>query len=220
MLKKNRKLLVIAMVVVLAFGAFAAYFTSTDTATNTWTVGQVKIDLVEPEYDESDTEDITPNQELPKDPQIVNEGVNDAFVFIKVEIPKADVIVADQDGTKGAKAVQELFAYEWDDAWTLVDSDTSGANSNTYILAYGGDDACTALANGNTTTPVFKDGKITFVNVIEGQDLELSTLTIPVEAYAIQTTDLTAADVKAPADVWDIVSTQTPVATEDYVDFN
>ena len=51
----KRKILAIAMslciVAILAVGASLAYFTDTDNATNTFTVGNVKIDLIEQERD-------------------------------------------------------------------------------------------------------------------------------------------------------------------------
>lgn len=237
MVKKNRKNLIIvaALVVVMALGGVTAYFTSTDDATNVWTVGKVKIDLQEESYDSTDEsvrEDIVPNSEYAKDPKVKNTGINDAFVFIKFSMPKDNVIVADQDGTRQTNKLQELFDYDINDGWTLVTSDTSAADVNTYVYAYGTADKCTALAADKTTSVLFKNasgdqienkgavGIITFKNVIEGQGLEESTLKIPVEAYAIQTTDLGTSNTTKPSKVWEILYNQTnPDTVDDLTDY-
>lgn len=65
----KRRILAIAMslciVAILAVGASLAYFTSTDEATNTFTVGNVKIDLIEEERDgNGGTKPFTQNKKL------------------------------------------------------------------------------------------------------------------------------------------------------------
>lgn len=204
--KTKKKLLVAcAVAAIMVIGGASAYFTATDSAENTWTIGNVAIDLQEPNYDESDTSDITPNQELDKDPQVQNTGTNDAFVFVKFSIPKADVATAAADGTPNESEVQELFNYSINEGWSLVSS-SEGENSNTYVYAYAADGACTALAAEATTPVLFTDGKITFKNIIEGQ--LGNTVVIPVNAYAIQTTDITADDSDDPSEVWAVLSGQ------------
>lgn len=65
----KRRILAIAMslciVAILAVGASLAYFTSTDSKTNTFTVGNVKIQLIEKERDgNGGTKDFTQNKKL------------------------------------------------------------------------------------------------------------------------------------------------------------
>lgn len=241
MLKKNKKNFVIALalIAIMAIGGIAAYFTSTDQATNTWTVGKIKIDLTEPQYDENNEEEaknMTPNKEIHKDPQITNTGNNSAYVFMKVTIPKANVMVANQDGTRQQAEVQELFDYQWNDGWYVVSVDESEAKYNTYVVAYASKDACTSLAENAKTPVLFKNaagnqidtpnevGIITFKNVIEGQGLEETVLTIDVKAFAIQTADLGTENVTSPSEVWSILSKQTNETTvsslKDYFQFN
>ncbi len=205
----KRTTMVMAVAVLLMIGAVSAYFTATDNVTNRWTVGNVDIELQEPQYDASEDErtDIVPNKDLAKDPQIRNTGSNDAFVFIKVTVPKADVIVAAQDGIQGAKQVQELFDYVINSSWVLVES-SEGTASNTYIYAYGNPTSCTVLAPDEVTGVLFDSGTIRFKNVIEGQGLENSTLEMPVEAFGIQTTDITDNGVTAPKAVWAVLNNQ------------
>ena len=93
-MKKTKKQLAIAMasclmVGALAFGGTMAYLTDTEGATNTFTVGKVQIDLEEPGYPgntDDSVKNLVSNQEIAKDPQVENTGVNDAIVFMTVEV--------------------------------------------------------------------------------------------------------------------------------------
>lgn len=210
LLKNKKRIIFIAAVLVLLLGVggVSAYFTSTDNATNQWTVGDVTIELLEEEYDkvpETERQNITPNKVFIKDPVVKNVGTNDAFVFLRFSVPKANVRIASQDGSAQASQVQELFDYTINEGWTKVTEDTSAADQNTYVYSYGTEAECKALAAEASTPSLFKDNQITFLNVMEGQGLEGTTLEIPVESFGIQTTDLGADDKTAPADVWKIL---------------
>ena len=79
--------LVIALLATLVIGGTLAYFTDTDDATNTFTVGNVEIDLTEPDWDASGATDaptVYPGEALAKDPTVENKGANPCFVRIKV----------------------------------------------------------------------------------------------------------------------------------------
>ena len=87
----KRKILLLAavltMVAVLGIGGTLAYFTDTDDATNTFTVGNVDIDLTEPKWDEDgsgDAPDVYPGEPLAKDPTVTNKGANPCFVRLQV----------------------------------------------------------------------------------------------------------------------------------------
>ena len=209
--KRNMKKVIVAIaaVCVMLVGGASAYFTATDEAENVWTVGNVDIELLEPGYDASDKDNITPNQELDKDPVVENTGSNEAFIFVKFSIPKANVSTVGSDGTPTAASVQELFDYTVNEDWVLVDQ-AAGADSNTYIYAYAANGQCVAVEPEDTTEVVFTGGKIKFKNVIEGQ-ID-SSLTLPVFAYAIQTSDITEDGSIAPADVWEVLSGQVTSA--------
>lgn len=107
-MKKTKKQLAIAMasclmVGALAFGGTMAYLTDSETATNTFTVGKVQIELEEPGYaalTDAEKQNLVPNQIVTKDPQVENTGKNEALVFLTVEMPKKNVMVADKDGTR------------------------------------------------------------------------------------------------------------------------
>lgn len=96
----KRKLTLIAATValgaLLVTGATLAWFTSTDTATNVVTVGNVDIDIVEVSGDDNATVTenkgivwngvMTPGQVLSKEPKIVNTGSNTAWVRASVDV--------------------------------------------------------------------------------------------------------------------------------------
>lgn len=116
-MKKSKKqllrtLMACGLVVSVAAGGTVAYLTDAETATNTFTVGKMKIDLEEPGYPGNDSDavkNIIPNQEIVKDPQIENTGNNDALVFLRVEVPQETFTELDADNNIGEKKPQDLF---------------------------------------------------------------------------------------------------------------
>ena len=212
---KNKKLATLSVALGLStialIGGISAYFTDADTATNEFTIGKVSLDLQEPNW--VPPQNITPNQVIKKDPQIKNDGINDEFVFLEVKIPVKNIVTAELDGTKKNAADTELFSYTVNKAWVQVGQDKKETNSVTRVYAYGNQDACTALAKGQSTPALFETVK--FCNAIEDQGLEQTTEQILINAYGIQTTDINdgpdgTGDKTAPADVWAVVSKQAP----------
>lgn len=87
----KKKILALCLVVVLAVtavtGATLAYFTDTDTQTNTFTTGNVKIDLVEVFPNDK----LLPgeNNALQKEVTVKNVGSEKAYMWIELWIPTA-----------------------------------------------------------------------------------------------------------------------------------
>ena len=86
----KKKILALCLVIALAatavIGGTLAYFTDTDEATNTFTVGNVDITLTEPNWDEA-TAKLIPGREIAKDPTItVAEGSERAYTFMEVTL--------------------------------------------------------------------------------------------------------------------------------------
>lgn len=224
---KNKKIRMItvatAMAAALAAGGIMAYFTDGDTATNTFTVGKVSIDLQEPNWDPDNATDLTPEEETKKDPQIKNDGVNDAYVFLKVTVPYANVVTASDDGTKKAAADTELWHYDVKDGWTELTAYLNKDTTNktvTHLYAWTGDtaQAMKAVKAGETTGSLFDWVQV--ANIVEDQQIETTTQNIKVDAYGIQTDNINDgkdaldgnnADGKtAPAAVWDVLNKQAP----------
>lgn len=92
--------LTIAMVAILAVGGSLAYLTDTKTATNTFTVGNVKIDLIEQQKGANgELEAFSQNKVLKpgksndgnavsKIVTVKNTGANDAWVWVELLIPE------------------------------------------------------------------------------------------------------------------------------------
>ena len=108
--------LAMTMVAGATTGAALAYLTDGETAENTFTIGDVSIEGIEPNYpgnDSDDVQDIVPNKEVNKDPQIDNDGVNDAIVFMTVDSPMSFVTVVKDDGTiQTPKSMNEIFWFK------------------------------------------------------------------------------------------------------------
>lgn len=208
--KRNRRnyVLAICCMTVLTIGGITAYFTDTDSAANVFTTGKVAIDLTEPEYDKHPEERkaITPGKMLYKDPKVTNTGINDAFIFLEVTIPKAVIKTANADGSQNPEANKELFEYVINGGWSQIVKEDKPDGCR-YVYAYGTSSACSTLAAGQTTPVLFKDGTIRFVNAVEGQGLEEGTLELPVDAYGIQAADISGGKT-APAEVWNVLETQ------------
>lgn len=173
---------------ILALGTSMAYFTSTDTVINSFTVGSVRIQLHEEAWENlADTdhngipdmaEFITPMKTLPKDPVIENTGDNPAWVYLQVRIPVRTIITALDDGTRKEAAETELFFYEKEEPWELIEAYPDDRDM-VYVYSYP-----KALEPGQKTNALFTE--VTFCNAIEEQELENTDQVIAVKAMAIQ----------------------------------
>ncbi len=181
---KNRKMVkgiaLAAMVAALAAGGTAAYLTDFESATNSFTVGKVDIELDEPNWKPDENTKLVPTQVIKKDPFVKNLGVNDAFVYLEVSVPVRNVITAALDGTRNALAKTEVFSYTKNKEWTQMERKEIGQNM-VYTYVYN-----SILKPGEKTATLFNT--VTFANLIEGQ-LDTQQLDMPVRAYAIQSTN-------------------------------
>ena len=85
-----------------------------------------KRQLEEPQWDPDKGKDITPDKEVPKDPQITNTGANDAYVFMEVSVPRSEVRTVNDDGSLSEVLMQDLFTYETNEGWTLMRKQSNG----------------------------------------------------------------------------------------------
>lgn len=165
----------------LTVGGSIAYLTDTGRTTNKFTVGKVEVQLDEPNWKEPDNQKLEAGQTFAKDPTVTNTGVNDAYVYLEVQVPMADVITANADGTRaasGAAVHQELFTFASNPGWTQI---SKKEVSNHMVYTYSYDEIMSA---GQKTRPLFNT--MTFANVVEGQ-IDLNKYEVPVHAFAIQT---------------------------------
>lgn len=201
----KKKLLIMggALACLAGVGGIMAYFTDTDAETNNFVIGKIDIDLDEPNWEEP--ENVLPNQTIVKDPNVKNVGNNPAFIFVEVDVPYANVVTAQANGTKNPAADTELFSYTVNSGWIEVGQPVKANGVVTHLYAYAANNAMTALDPDATTANVFDS--VTFANVIEGQNLETTTQTINVRAYGIQTTNVNGG-VTDPVAVWAVVNNQ------------
>lgn len=204
-MKKNTvKIMTLAGILCLAsVGGVSAYLTDYEKVSNEFTVGKVDIELKEPEWKPEENKKIEPSKVIHKDPQITNTGTNDAFVYMEVSIPMANVEAVAENGERLGKKVQELFSFEAKDSWMQL-SVQNTESRRTYTYAYK-----KILKPQETSESLFDTVK--FLNLIEGQ-LDGQTFEIPVRAYAIQTSYTGGSS--------DNLSEQIKAAYEKYVNQN
>lgn len=225
-MKKRKTLLALgslALVAALAVGSTLAYLTDTETKENQFTVGTVDITVEEPSWPEPDpenpdedlpNEDMNPFDTVAKDPQIVNNGSESAYVFFKVSVPyMANGHELNVDGT--VKTTEEFADYftlnEKNAAWAQVGTAEQVDGKNVYVYAYASNGALTPLTAGSTTPELFKS--VTLRNIMELENLDASARanSIDVVGYAIQVKnikDATGAELTDPAAVWQYVVNQ------------
>lgn len=202
-MKKNKSkvmgvIAIIALVAISLVSGILAYLTSTDTATNEFTIGSVKIKLLEPTWN-SEGVDAIPNAVIPKDPQIKNTGENKAYVYLRVTIPVRNVKVANLDGTLVSDEATEtpLFTYNVNsEDWTEITSASEEIKNDqdevieiTHVYYYKEE-----LEKNQTTSPLFET--VTFANIVDEPIEPLGKYSIKVDAYAIQSENINDATIE------------------------
>lgn len=200
---KRNIVIVIAIVAVMMIGTAMAYFTDKDNAVNSFTVGNISVEVQEPGWNPDDAKNIVPNQVIAKDPLIYNDGANPEYVFMQVKVPAASVETANDDGSRNAAAKQDLFTYTINDNWLQIDK-KNNTDDTTYIYAYvGAGNVMQPLEAGAKTNALFDNVK--FINVIEGQ-LDGKNLSIDIDVMGIQSDNI---DTAIPSEVYSLITNQS-----------
>lgn len=175
-------------------GAVAFLTARTETKTNVFTVGEVSIELKEPQWSAQPdnnkngipdkAENLSPSETVVKDPKVTNVGINDAYIYLRVRVPKETVDYADENGNVVKKGTIELFSYEENPGWSEFLKDSTDEYTD-YYYYYDN-----VVAPTDTTLELFNT--ITFADVIEGQ-LEDKNYTVDITAYGVQVTEDTDA---------------------------
>lgn len=157
---------------VLAVGGTMAYLTNTQSATNTFTVGDVEVGIDEPNFpggggDENEdgiddskksededgdgipdeNEEQVPQQETDKDPMITNKSISDAIVFVKVTVPVREFTPVNDDGTRGEKARDELYVFKQGQMATQANP-----NGQDYTFPYGAPEGAATTITADPVT--------------------------------------------------------------------
>lgn len=189
--KKKRTIILLSssiLAILVIIGCIVlAYLTHKDEVINILTVGDVKIALHESEYPgngDSDVNNMLPNIEVKKNPNVENTGMTSAYVFLKVSVPVEKITEVAFDGTKGEKKAQETLKNSfYNDNWIELTDKESGTDYQdtvrTYIFGYK-----KALEHSEQTDVLFD--KVQLKNIIENEILRDSKLHIDVQAIGIQ----------------------------------
>lgn len=166
--------LALALIVGVAGGATFAWLTATsDTVTNTFTYGDINIELKETT---GDSYKIIPGVDIAKNPKVtVKAGSEACWLFVKVEEENWPTPTYGE----GENAVRKV-KYDIADGWTKGDG--TNIPANVYYREVAAKDAAQEF-------PVLKDNKITVSDTltkIDIKDISTTTPKLSITAYAIQ----------------------------------
>lgn len=127
----KKKILALCLVVALAatavIGGTLAYFTDTDTETNTFTVGDIKIDLKENfQQDSKLMPGKVDKNNVQKEVWVENTGSNPAYMWIEVLIPKE---LDNDNASKNALHFNAWDTYLVNGQYVTCSSSTAKANN-------------------------------------------------------------------------------------------
>ena len=173
--------LALTLIVGVAGGATFAWLTAkTDPVVNTFTYGDINIDLAE---NTGSDYKIIPGVDIAKDPKVtVKAGSEACWLFVKVEEENWPTPTYGE----GENAVRKVN-YDIADGWTKGDGTSIPAN--VYYREVAANDA-------NQEFPVLKDDKITVSDTltkIDIKDILTTTPKLSITAYAIQKDGMTDA---------------------------
>ena len=166
--------LALALIVGVAGGATFAWLTAkSDTVTNTFTYGDISIELKETT---GDSYKIIPGVNIAKDPKVTVKAKSEAcWLFVKVEEENWPTLTYG-DGENAVRKVK----YDIADGWTKGDG--TNIPANVYYREVDAKDA-------DQKFPVLKDNKITVSDTLTKIDINeklTGTPKLSITAYAIQ----------------------------------
>lgn len=188
--------LALALIVGVAGGATFAWLTAkSDTVTNTFTYGDINIELKETT---GDSYKIIPGVDIAKNPTVtVKAGSEACWLFVKVEEEKWPEFI---DG-EGENAVRKV-KYDIADGWTKGDG--TDIPANVYYREVDAKDAAQEF-------PVLKDNKITVSDTLT--KIEINSIStkpkLSITAYAIQKDGMDTA-----AEAWAAIPNTTTGTTQ------
>lgn len=178
--------LLIALVALLVGGVTMAFFTDSDEATNTFTVGDVDIELTEPGWEEPET--TTPGVAYEKDPTVTNIGLNGAWVRVNVTMSDWTAFSA-AAANHALTDLTTVFGGFEDSKWTLAGAPKVDSANDTVTYSYYYN---AVLAKGASTGPLFTTVTVPAFFTSEEMKALGDDFTIKVTADAIQEEGFTA----------------------------
>ncbi len=195
--------LVVSLVAITALGVTLAYFTATRNVTNTFTMGNIDIELAEPKWSSTTqfpgvtavepqggwgsaiATPLMPGDVAPKDPQVKNTGDHPAYILLALE-STIDINSTTDAFVLGNSKLAGNFGGTLlnNDNWYVVHAEAI-PGSYTTILIYGK----TLAKNEVTSAPFTSIGLPTDFTKEDRGDLD--GFSIKVTAHAIQVDNLT-----------------------------
>lgn len=180
--------LCVALVAIAIVGASLAYFTDTKTATNTFTMGDVKIKLDETNVNDPTGDrtivgndyNVYPGAVVTKDPTVHNTGKNAAWIRATVKVEGWVATCKDCYNFEGADYAATLVRYlvaegALGTGWSVEKATVDANNGDvTFTLKY-----ANALAAGTSTTAMFQQVQVP-TGLVNGKTL--GTITVTAEA--------------------------------------
>ena len=202
--KKKSIAVAVILLFILIIGGMLAYFTDTDTKSNTFTLGDnIDITVTEASWVPANAQGIHPGTTVAKDPVVNNVSTTTpAYVFAKVTVPcyastgtTVDTPLFVLNDSTGA-ALGTTAGSAGNTGWTLIQVSSIDTANKTidYIYAWGSSSTMTSLAaSTSTATPVFSS--VTLAPTLTYTQQQTAPLTssatdIVVTGYGIQTDGL------------------------------
>ena len=230
--KGKKQIIILAILAILIINVVAgiiAYLTSTATAENVFTIGSVKIQLIEKGAGDVDYDNTLVNatvgnetirgitnleggQEIAKKPSVKNVGKNDAYVYMEVKIPTVDV-----NGIK-----EDLFTYTKKSGWDEIDGTErqETINGKTYsVKVYKYTDTNGVLAPSAETGTLFDSVIVGSLEDISDEEIDIKQ-SIIINSYAIQISGVTIDNNQWVTQFKDAVPKPLNVQVGDIISYN
>ncbi len=181
----KKKLLSICLVVAIAVlaitGASLAYFTDNEKAVNTFTMGNVDIELTE-NWQEPET--VLPGIAYTKDPTVTNIGKNEAWIRVDVTLSHAAEFLKAAEN-HGIADLSSMFAFgsDFSTNWIAAGTPDHNTDDNTLTFSYL---YVNKLAKDSSTSTLFES--VTVPAAFNNADMAAigENFTITVTAHAMQ----------------------------------
>ena len=176
--------LVLCLVAVAVVGGTLAYFTDEANAKNEFTVGNVDIDLTEPNWEETgkaEAEDAYPGEPLAKDPTVTNTGKNPCFVRVSVsnldQFGNAGMIIYRTDYVDNALSSEwtyydGYYYYHKDGNGVLPAGETTDALFDQIVIPVG-------VTNNAETQPIEVIAQAVQAQGARASFSDVQTMTVP-----------------------------------------
>lgn len=125
-----------AVVITASAATTEAYLTrATQSLQNSFVSGNAGVEVQEPDWKDKSGDSMLPGEKRKKNPLVKNTGTLDAWIFLEVKIPIYNVeLVDERTNRKQPKAEVELFQFQKNDGWELMEKNRKG---NVMCYVYG-----------------------------------------------------------------------------------